>query len=68
MINVNRSRHPGQGIFVATDMPSFPRRRESRFVNLIKLLKADLMNSLDSRLPHAGMTSCGGDERWGWRR
>jgi hypothetical protein len=42
------------GEFVLTDLPSFPRRRESRFVNLIKLLKAGLMNALDSRLPHAG--------------
>jgi len=62
MSNVKPSRHPGQGKFVLTDMPSFPRRRESRFVNLIKPLKTDLMNALDSRLPHAGMTSCGGDD------
>ncbi|MBU1664848.1 MAG: hypothetical protein KKG92_05545, partial [Gammaproteobacteria bacterium] len=47
---------PGHGEFVLSDLPSFPRRRESRFVNLIKPLKAGLMNTLDSRLPHAGMT------------
>ncbi len=44
------------GEFDLPDLPSFPRRRESRFVNLIELLKASLMHALDSGLPHASMT------------